>query len=212
MLVDIRHAGRMSTSTSRSTTGDGSSSCFSLDLYAWLFPSRTYQAIRWYEFVLRRQLSLWVVLAQGGALHLRERRRTGGHQAWRRYRLAQRGQDVAHGTRVNDEGESARCVRAGDGDRQQCERASRRETWGFGSSTREATTVCCRWRLPAVGRRPCRCSRFATPRASSLSDLGRGKLENFTMRDEKAGVSRFSGFLRVSPRFSLLWTQCGHTL
>ncbi len=48
------------------------------------------------EFVFRRRLSLWVVLAQGDALHLPERRRTGGHQVWRRCGLADRGQDVAH--------------------------------------------------------------------------------------------------------------------
>jgi hypothetical protein len=43
------------------------------------------------EFVFRRRLSLWLVLAHGDALHLPERRRTGGHQAWRRGRFAGKG-------------------------------------------------------------------------------------------------------------------------
>ena len=36
---------------------------------------------------------------------------------------------------------------------------------------------------------------------SSLSDLGQGKSANFTMRDEKAGFPRFSGFSRAFPWF-----------
>ena len=64
------------------------------------------------EFVLRRRLSLWVVHAQGGALHLPERRRTGGHQAWRRCWLAQMSQDVAHGTGVGDEGDDSHLAAA----------------------------------------------------------------------------------------------------
>lgn len=37
--------------------------------------------------------------------------------------------------------------------------------------------------------------------ASSLSDLRRGKPKNFTMRDEMAGVSRFSVFFEGFPSF-----------
>ena len=47
------------------------------------------------EFLLRHWLGLRFVLAHVGALHLPERRRTGGHQAWWRCRLAQMGQDLA---------------------------------------------------------------------------------------------------------------------
>ncbi len=68
------------------------------------------------EFILRRRLSLGVVLARGGALHLPERRRTGGHQAWRRGRLAQMGQDIAQGTRLNDEGDDSHLAAAARAD------------------------------------------------------------------------------------------------
>ena len=59
------------------------------------------------EFVLRRRLSLRFVLAQGGALRLPERRRTGFHEARRRARFAQMAQDLAHGARVGDEGDDS---------------------------------------------------------------------------------------------------------
>ncbi|KFB76333.1 MAG: hypothetical protein AW06_002600 [Candidatus Accumulibacter cognatus] len=57
--------------------------------------------------VLRRGLSLAVVLAQGFALHLPERERTGFHQPWRRGRFAQMGQDFVDGTGVGDEGDDS---------------------------------------------------------------------------------------------------------
>lgn len=59
------------------------------------------------ECVVRPRLGLHFVLAQGGALPLPERERTGSHQAWRRSRFAQMGQDVAHGSGVGEEGDDS---------------------------------------------------------------------------------------------------------
>ena len=59
------------------------------------------------KFILRRRLSLYVVLAQDGALPLPERGRTGSHQALRRDRFAQMAQDVAHVMGVGDEGDDS---------------------------------------------------------------------------------------------------------
>ena len=57
------------------------------------------------EFGLRRRLSLKVVPARDGALHLPERGRSGSPQAWRRGGFAQMGLDLARGSGVADEGD-----------------------------------------------------------------------------------------------------------
>ena len=59
------------------------------------------------EFGLRRRLSLKVVPARDGALHLPERGRSGSPQAWRRGGFAEMGLDLARGTGVADEGDDS---------------------------------------------------------------------------------------------------------
>jgi hypothetical protein len=97
----------MTAGTSPLTTGNGSSSGFELCACA---PARSPTHLpgdALVELVLRRRLSLRLVLAHVGALHLPERGRTGLHQTWRRGRFAQMGQDLAEGTGVGDEGDDS---------------------------------------------------------------------------------------------------------
>lgn len=49
-------------------------------------------------------MSLRIVLVRFGVVHLPERRRTGGNEAWRRGRFAQIGQALARGAGVGDQG------------------------------------------------------------------------------------------------------------
>ena len=84
------------------TTGDDNSYCPVWTLAHWHLPGNALV-----EFGLRRRLSLKVVPARDGALHLPERGRSGSPQAWRRGGFAEMGLDLARGTGVADEGDDS---------------------------------------------------------------------------------------------------------